>query len=241
MIIPKNKKELQELLNTGFGFDVIEIREIRDLSNFFSGSKLSSFKNFQALNFWQVDHLKNVAGMFAGADLSGLDLSNWRLDNCLNCEAMFEEASEINFSFSSWALPQCRNITDMFSGCDLSPDDLPPVCQDGAFMLIKQAAPALLGNERITAVPNSKVADEILRLKKAFDIHRQLFPDSEIKYRFELYDSYSSLFLLQETKLIVLSDLKFIFSQRAYPKLKQLYSQNKIYRSLNDFMLGDPL
>lgn len=84
-----------------------------------SSLSLDSLFN-QAIGFWDVSNVNNMANIFSGATSFNQDISSWNTASVTNTSSMFQNASAFNQSLTqignSWNLESVANMNGMFDG-----------------------------------------------------------------------------------------------------------------------------
>uniref|UniRef100_UPI000A334C9D BspA family leucine-rich repeat surface protein n=2 Tax=Campylobacter devanensis TaxID=3161138 RepID=UPI000A334C9D len=111
---PETKEELRKLVfRESVKLSEIDISKVSNLSNLFNGNKRSDFSGIED---WDVSHVTNMSGMFAGAVNFNSDISSWDVSNVTNMNFMFTGAKNFNSDISSWDVSNVTNMSFMFSG-----------------------------------------------------------------------------------------------------------------------------
>lgn len=111
--IPTTKEELHELLAvTYIDLASVDISHVDDLSYLFKDTKRTVYKGIE---HWNVSHVKNMAGMFSGAEEFNADISLWDTSNVEDMSYMFENAKKFNQTLNRWNVSNVENMEGMFA------------------------------------------------------------------------------------------------------------------------------
>ncbi len=136
---PETKEELRELVShESVKLSEIDISKVSDLSNLFNNNirdlslarnniflwmedLSNSFKenkrsDFSGIEDWDVSHVTNMSGMFAGAVNFNSDISSWDVSHVTNMSGMFAGATSFNQPLDNWDVSSVTNMSGMFLG-----------------------------------------------------------------------------------------------------------------------------
>lgn len=123
---PKDKEELLEVIKTitksidnysdrkNANFNEIDTSKITDMSYLFK-----DFKYIEKIHIeeWDVSHVKNMKGIFAGCNEFNCDLSDWDVLKVEDMSYMFDGCYSFNSDLSKWKVSNVRNMDYMFRKC----------------------------------------------------------------------------------------------------------------------------
>ncbi|WP_236847558.1 BspA family leucine-rich repeat surface protein, partial [Campylobacter sp. P0109] len=111
---PETKEELRKLVSReSVKLSEIDISEVSDFSSLFNGNKRSDFSGIED---WDVSHVTNMSGMFAGAVNFNSDISSWDVSNVTDMSYMFYDATSFNQPLNDWDVSKVTNMSGMFQG-----------------------------------------------------------------------------------------------------------------------------
>lgn len=100
-------------LNFG-GIEIWNVSNVRNMSGMFDGADTFN----KPLNFWNVSNVRNMNGMFYGAVAFNRPLDSWDTSKVVNMAYMFAGAKSFNQPLSSWDTSNVNNMSGMFLSAD---------------------------------------------------------------------------------------------------------------------------
>lgn len=98
--------------------DVPDLSVATDMSNGFRDCYNVTIANIAN---WNVSHIENMEGLFAGFSSFNGDISGWNVSSVTNMKEMFYNnfGSPFNQNIGGWTVSSVTNMKKMFYGCDL--------------------------------------------------------------------------------------------------------------------------
>ena len=92
--------------------DIPDLRDVCDMSGMFGGNKTF---NDPLVVAWDVSHVDNMLGLFAGCRSFNQDISKWDVSNVTNMMGMFRYATAFNQDISGWDVSNVKDMIGMFA------------------------------------------------------------------------------------------------------------------------------